>query len=199
MPHKYGSLIPHPDYYDNKRPPTTDYLHSEGESGYDSRPPKRPHFIAEDNGYPNYYYGRPPRPISSDSLGYGSDTGKPLPQDNIGGYTYDRPTKPLLLPSKGDINNKPSSGGGYGEQYDGSKGSGPIHKPVPSKGDKGYNKEKGSGNSVVTHSIGSHGEHITSIITELKDGKYDVTNLGGQHFHFSRFYVDDIVLHKLFT
>lgn len=132
-------------------------------NGYDNRPPKNPGYGSSNDDNPNYIYDRPSKPFS-EPQGYGGG-GKPQsPSSSNSGYG--KPVKsPSYDNSQKQTSQKPSAGG-----YDKPSNL----KPNQDKG--GYGNSKGDGNTavskpIVSHSVGYHGEHITSIITELKDGK----------------------------
>lgn len=187
IPNKYGSVIPHPSNYDNYgRPPPNDYMLDGGETGYDNRPPKRPNFYLSpsDPDDPNDFYGKPARPnkpIYSDNDKPDRPLKRPL-QDSVGVFSYDRPSRPHPPPdfyNDKKPTSKPNNNGGYDNQPNDSSGAKLPYRPGTS--DKGvhgnnngndYNNKGSNSKPIVSHSIGNHGERITSIITELKDGKW---------------------------
>lgn len=126
-------------------------------NAYDNKP-----FYGPSGDNPNYMYERPSRPfLGPDSYHNG------IKPPSSGFYDYGKPQKPFNY----EDNNKPSTTKPSKGDYD---------KPSvskPSGNEDGYeNKQKpgdsSTGKPIVTESIGYNGEHITSIITELKDGEF---------------------------
>ncbi|KAJ8924277.1 hypothetical protein NQ315_007069, partial [Exocentrus adspersus] len=176
---KYGSVIPHPDYYD--RTPGIGYQEDDATpdpdkpsrpSSYPDKPSKPPTDYPDRPSKPPPDFYPPSPPSDSQGSGKPNVTGSSSP-----GYQYDKPTKPFP-----DPNGKPDSGApypvastddGYGSVGPDNPNGGNVYDK-PGGGGYGYGKPTGSKpsygekGSIVSTSIGPHGEQITSIITELK-------------------------------